>query len=73
MFGSEVKTNPTQSEANVAADRGERDPLPMGMHKTILLGEGSAHEYIKATDSEETVHADRYLEDPLHKGGRRGQ
>jgi len=67
VFGSEVKTNPTQSEANVAADRGEKDPLPMGMHRTILLGEGGAHEYTKATDSEESVHADRYQEDPLHK------
>ncbi|KAK4161112.1 hypothetical protein QBC43DRAFT_337506 [Cladorrhinum sp. PSN259] len=67
VYGSEVKVNPTQSEANVAADRGERDPLPMGMHHTILLDEGGAHEYTKPTDSEERVHADLYMEDPLHK------
>ncbi|KAK3986045.1 hypothetical protein QBC44DRAFT_384327 [Cladorrhinum sp. PSN332] len=67
VFGSEVKLNPTQSEANVAADRGERDPLPMGMHHTILLNEGGAHDYTKPTDSEESVHADLYMEDPLHK------
>ncbi|KAK4223560.1 hypothetical protein QBC38DRAFT_45612 [Podospora fimiseda] len=67
VFGSEVKLNPTQSEANVAADRGERDPLPMSMHHTILLDEGGAHEYTKPTDSEESVHADLYMDDPLHK------
>ncbi|KAK4182864.1 hypothetical protein QBC35DRAFT_545641 [Podospora australis] len=68
VFGREVKVNPTQSEANVAADRGDIDPLPMGMHHTILLEEGGAGVYTRPTMSEESVHADLYMEDPLHKG-----
>ncbi|KAK0669069.1 hypothetical protein QBC41DRAFT_112476 [Cercophora samala] len=63
VFGSEVKVNPTQSEANVAADRGDIDPLPQGMHHTILMGAGDAGG--RPTEAEEDVHADLYMDDPL--------
>ncbi|CAP59738.1 uncharacterized protein PODANS_1_200 [Podospora anserina S mat+] len=63
VFGSEVKVNPTQSEANVAADRGDIDPLPQGMHQTILMGAGEAGG--RPTEAEEDVHADLYMDDPL--------
>jgi hypothetical protein len=72
VFGSEVKTNPSQSEANVAADRGEIDPLPMGMHHTILLEVGEASVYMQPTDSEDAVHADRYMDDPMRSSARGG-
>jgi hypothetical protein len=65
VYGSEVKVNPSESEADVAADRGEIDPLPMGLHYTILLDAGEASVYGCPTASEEAVHADRYMEDPL--------
>ncbi|KAJ9129680.1 hypothetical protein NKR19_g10243 [Coniochaeta hoffmannii] len=65
VFGSEVKVNPSESEADVAADRGEIDPLPMGKHNTILVDAGEASVYSKPTDSEEAVHADREKDDPL--------
>ncbi|KAB5585071.1 hypothetical protein GE09DRAFT_13888 [Coniochaeta sp. 2T2.1] len=65
VFGSEVKLNPSQSEANVAADRGEIDPLPMGMHHTILLDAGGTSEWTSPTESEADVRADRYMDDPL--------
>lgn len=68
VYGREVKVNPTESEADVAADRGEIDPLPMGMHNTILLDEGGARAYTRPTEAEEDVHADLYMEDPLRKG-----
>ncbi|KAK4239278.1 hypothetical protein C8A03DRAFT_32616 [Achaetomium macrosporum] len=32
MFGTEVKGNPTESEADVAADRCDADPLPPELH-----------------------------------------
>ncbi|KAK4202964.1 hypothetical protein QBC40DRAFT_34568 [Triangularia verruculosa] len=67
VFGREVKVNPTQSEANVAADRGDIDPLPQGMHHTILMGPGDAGG--RPTEAEEDVHADLYMDDPLR--GRR--
>jgi len=60
----EVKENPTESEADVAADRSDDDPLPPGLHQTILLPEGDALPK-KKTDSEERVAADRAEEDPL--------
>lgn len=70
VFGSEVKLNPSESEADVAADRGEIDPLPMGMHRTILVDAGETAVYTRPTDSEEVVRADRDPENPL--GGKTG-
>jgi hypothetical protein len=35
MFGTEVKGNPTESEAYVAADRCEADPLPPELHHRV--------------------------------------
>jgi hypothetical protein len=67
-FGSEVKGNPTESEADVAADRCDDDPLPPGMHQTIRMPAGEAAVYGHPTDSEERVAADRAAEDPLRKG-----
>jgi hypothetical protein len=65
MFGSEVKGNPTESEADVAADRSDYDPLPPELHRTICLGAGEAAP--RPTESEEDVAADRggAGEDPL--------
>lgn len=57
MFGNEVKGNPTESEADVAADRCDEDPLPPGLHHTICLGAGDAAP--RPTESEEDVCADR--------------
>ncbi|AEO59540.1 hypothetical protein MYCTH_2307924 [Thermothelomyces thermophilus ATCC 42464] len=64
-FGSAVKGNPTESEADVAADRAEDDPLPPELHHTIQLGAGGAAP--RRTESEEDVVADRGAvgEDPL--------
>ncbi|KAL2174168.1 uncharacterized protein P884DRAFT_315246 [Thermothelomyces heterothallicus CBS 202.75] len=64
-FGSAVKGNPTESEADVAADRAEDDPLPPQLHHTIRLGAGGAAP--RRTESEEDVVADRGAvgEDPL--------
>jgi len=61
-----IKGNPTESEADVQADRDVEDPLPMGMHHTIPLPEGEAAP--KRTESEEDVRADRSDEDPLLPG-----
>ncbi len=61
----EVKGNPTESEADVAADRSDDDPLPPGLHHTIQMPPGEAAP--KPTDSEERVTADRSEEDPLGK------
>jgi len=61
----EVKGNPTESEADVAADRSDDDPLPPGLHHRIAMPAGEAAG--KPTPSEERVHADRSREDPLHK------
>lgn len=66
MFGTEVKGNPTESEADVAADRSDEDPLPQGMHHTIRLPVGDAGG--KPTESEEDVAADRGEVDPLAPG-----
>ncbi|KAL2192654.1 hypothetical protein P885DRAFT_72848 [Corynascus similis CBS 632.67] len=65
MFGAEVKGNPTESEADVAADRSEDDPLPAQFHRTIRLGAGGAAP--SRTESEEDVVADRGRggDDPL--------
>jgi len=65
MFGTEVKGNPTESEADVAADRSDDDPLPPHLHRTIRLGAGNAAP--RMTESEEDVVADRGVggEDPL--------
>ncbi|KAK4154692.1 hypothetical protein C8A00DRAFT_14190 [Chaetomidium leptoderma] len=57
MFGTEVKGNPTESEADVAADRSDLDPLPPGKHHTIRLGPGEAGSV--PTESEADVAADR--------------
>lgn len=64
-FGEEVKGNPTESEADVAADRSDLDPLPPGLHHTIRMGPGEAAPH--PTESEEDVAADlgRAGEDPL--------
>ncbi|KAK3395831.1 hypothetical protein B0T20DRAFT_487356 [Sordaria brevicollis] len=60
-----INDMPSQSEANVKADRSEIDPLPMGMHKVIPLPAGSAMP--EPTESEWDVRADRASmeEDPL--------
>ncbi|KAK4135920.1 hypothetical protein BT67DRAFT_264288 [Trichocladium antarcticum] len=64
-FGCEVKANPTVSEANVAADRCDYDPLAPGLHHTIRLDAGGAA--AEPTESEEDVAADlgRRGPDPL--------
>lgn len=69
VYGSEVKVNPSESEADVAADRSEIDPLPQGMHRTICLDAGEVKVYMQPTDSEAAVHADRDGEDPLKRTG----
>jgi hypothetical protein len=61
----EVKGNPTESEADVAADRSDDDPLPPGLHHRIAMPAGDAAG--KPTPSEERVKADRSPEDPLPK------
>ncbi|KAK0657817.1 hypothetical protein B0T16DRAFT_453245 [Cercophora newfieldiana] len=61
----EVKGNPTESEADVAADRSDDDPLPPGLHHKIGMPAGDAAG--KPTQSEERVKADRSHDDPLHK------
>jgi hypothetical protein len=72
MFGTEVKGNPTESEADVAADRSDEDPLPPGLHHTIRLGAGDAAP--RPTESEEDVAADRggVGADPLWGKGLKG-
>ncbi|KAL2125524.1 hypothetical protein VTJ04DRAFT_1889 [Mycothermus thermophilus] len=67
-FGGEIKGNPTDSEADVAADRSDVDPLPPGMHHTIRMGPGEAGPV--PTESEADVAADlgRSGEDPLPEG-----
>ncbi|KAK4038999.1 hypothetical protein C8A01DRAFT_16973 [Parachaetomium inaequale] len=72
MFGTEVKGNPTESEADVAADRSDDDPLPPGLHHTIRLGAGDAAP--RPTESEEDVVADRggVDADPLWGKGLKG-
>lgn len=57
MFGAEVKGNPTESEADVAADRSDLDPLPVELHHTIRLGPGDSGP--NPTESEADVMADR--------------
>lgn len=73
MFGTEVKGNPTESEADVAADRSDYDPLPPGLHHTIRLGAGDAAPL--PTESEADVVADRggADADPLWKGEGKGR
>ncbi|KAK0631441.1 hypothetical protein B0T14DRAFT_559236 [Immersiella caudata] len=61
----EVKGNPTESEADVAADRSDEDPLPPSLHHRIIVPAGDAEG--KPTPSEERVRADRSPEDPLPK------
>jgi len=68
-ISGEVKENPTESEADVAADRTDEDPLPPGLHHTIPLPAGEAAP--EPTPSEERVRADRSPEDPLPKAKRR--
>ncbi|KAK3299793.1 uncharacterized protein B0H64DRAFT_414038 [Chaetomium fimeti] len=70
MFGTEVKGNPTESEADVAADRSDEDPLPPGLHHTIRMGAGDAAPL--PTESEADVVADRGgpEADPLRAGGK---
>ncbi|KAL2256389.1 hypothetical protein VTK26DRAFT_1748 [Humicola hyalothermophila] len=72
MFGNDIKANPTESEADVAADRCGVDPLPAQFHHhTVDRGPGDAATP-RPTESEEDVSADRGLagEDPL--AGMRG-
>jgi hypothetical protein len=73
MFGTEVKGNPTESEADVAADRSDEDPLPPGLHHTIRLGAGDAAPL--PTESEADVVADRggADADPLWAGEKKGR
>jgi len=66
-YHGEVKGNPTESEADVWADRADEDPLPPEMQHTIELPAGEAGP--KPTESEERVRADRAQEDPLKSGG----
>lgn len=68
----EVKGNPTESEADVWADRTDMDPLVddcRTLHdmNTIELPAGEAE--ARPTDSEEAVRAERAQEDPLRSGG----
>jgi hypothetical protein len=68
----EVKGNPTESEADVWADRTDEDPLVddyRTLHEmnTIELPAGEAE--ARPTDSEEQVRAERAQEDPLRAGG----
>ncbi|KAK3953233.1 hypothetical protein QBC32DRAFT_123542 [Pseudoneurospora amorphoporcata] len=60
-----INDMPSQSEANVKADRSEIDPLPMGLHHVIPLPAGDA--IPEPTESEWNVRADRCSmeEDPL--------
>ncbi|KAK1782029.1 hypothetical protein QBC45DRAFT_18587 [Copromyces sp. CBS 386.78] len=60
-----INDMPSQSEANVKADRSEIDPLPMGLHHVIPLPAGQA--IPEPTESEWNVRADRCSmeEDPL--------
>ncbi|KAH7627423.1 hypothetical protein B0T09DRAFT_183757 [Sordaria sp. MPI-SDFR-AT-0083] len=60
-----INDMPSQSEANVKADRSDIDPLPMGLHKVIPLPAGEA--IPGPTESEWDVRADRSSmeEDPL--------
>lgn len=62
-ISGEVKGNPTESEADVAADRSDDDPLPPEKHHTIQLPAGELAP--KPTEAEEFVRADRAKEDPL--------
>ncbi|OIW25605.1 hypothetical protein CONLIGDRAFT_684151 [Coniochaeta ligniaria NRRL 30616] len=66
VYGSEVKLNPSESEADVAADRGEMDPLRKETRDTILIVDAvKVHKCERPTDSQQAVHADRYMPDPL--------
>ncbi|KAL2022071.1 hypothetical protein VTK56DRAFT_6115 [Thermocarpiscus australiensis] len=71
MFGSQVKANPTESEAVVAADRAEVDPLPPELRRTststIRLGASGEDAAPRPTESEEDVVADPGREDPLRR------
>lgn len=66
-YHGEVKKNPTESEADVAADRSDEDPLPPEKHRIIEMPAGEAAG--RPTDSEERVQADRAQQDPLRAGG----
>jgi hypothetical protein len=59
------KTNPTESEEDVAADRSSVDPLHPEAIPPTGTEETSTKEF--PTESEEDVAADRSNEDPLHK------
>ncbi len=59
LFGREYKGNPTESEADVAADRSDWDPLPPGGHMYGVEYKGNP------TESEADVAADRSSYDPL--------
>ncbi|KAK3903557.1 hypothetical protein C8A05DRAFT_32697 [Staphylotrichum tortipilum] len=59
LFGTEFKGNPTESEADVAADRCDYDPLPPGGHMYGVEYKGNP------TESEADVAADRSAYDPL--------
>ena len=68
----EVKVNPTESEADVWADRIDEDPLvddskTLREMNTIELPAGGAA--ARPTDSEEQVRAERAQKDPLRAGG----
>jgi hypothetical protein len=59
------KSNPTESEEDVAADRSSVDPLHPEAIPPTGTEETSTREF--PTESEEDVAADRSNEDPLHK------
>lgn len=60
-YKGEVKGNPTESEAYVAADRSDEDPLPPEKRHTIQMPAGEAGP--KPTESEENVRADHIKDD----------
>ncbi|KAM7194635.1 hypothetical protein V8F20_007827 [Naviculisporaceae sp. PSN 640] len=68
-YKGEVKGNPTESEADVAADRNDDDPLPPEKHHTIRMPAGSAGP--RPTEAEEDVRAD-CVRDDLFEKNRRG-
>ncbi len=59
-----VKTDPTESEEDVAADRSDIDPLHPEEEQAVYDETAVKSD---PTESEEDVAADRSTEDPLHK------
>ncbi|KAM7182999.1 hypothetical protein V8F33_013871 [Rhypophila sp. PSN 637] len=69
-YKGEVKGNPTESEADVAADRSDDDPLPPEKHHTIPMPAGDLAP--KPTEAEEDVRADYINDDVLDRLFKKG-